>query len=119
MSRTPAGREIAVVTSQDRIADIFYHHYTTTEELRRLGVKVLKECQYKEITEKGLSLSCGGKELFLDADTIITANYDPNDSLYRALEGKVAGLYLVGDARAVQVQYIANIHGPYRLALTI
>ena len=55
----------------------------------------------------------------LDADTIITANYESDDRLYRELEGKVPELYLTGDARAVQVQFIGNIHGAYRLALTI
>ena len=83
------------------------------------GWGFLEECQYKEITEKGLLLVCGGKEEFLEADTIITAHYESNDSLYGELQGKVAELYLVGDAKAVQVQYIANIHGPYRLGLSI
>ena len=119
MSRTPVGRQVTVVTRQDRIADIFYHHYTTTEELRRLGVRVLKECRYREITDKGLALICDGREEFLEADTIITANYESNNSLYDELEGKVPELYLTGDAKAIQVQYIANIHGPYRLALTV
>ncbi len=119
MSKSPVGRQVTVVTSQDRIADIFYHHYTTTEDLRRLGVVVLKECQYKEITKEGLALTCGGREEFIEADTIITANYECNDSLYRELEGKIPELHLVGDAKAIQVQYIANIHGPYRLALRI
>lgn len=119
MSNTPVGRDVTVVTSDERIADIFYHHYTTTEDLRRMGVRVIKECQYKEINKKGLVLVSGEKEEFLEADTIITANYVPDDRLYRELEGKVPELYLTGDAKAVQVQYIANIHGPYRLALTI
>ena len=47
------------------------------------------------------------------------SNYVSNDALYKELLGKVPELYLVGDAKSVQVQYIANIHGPYRLALTI
>ncbi len=119
MSITQVGRQVTVVSSQDRIADVFYHHYTTTEELRRLGVKVLKECRYNEITESGLSVTCGGKEEFVEADTIITANYESNADLFRELAGKVQGLYLVGNAKSVQVQYIADIHGPYRLALTI
>jgi 2,4-dienoyl-CoA reductase-like NADH-dependent reductase (Old Yellow Enzyme family) len=119
MSNTPVGREVTVVSSDERIADIFYHHYTTTEDLRRMGVRVIKECQYREINEKGLILVSGGKQEFLAADTIITANYEPAARLYRELEGKFPELFLIGDAKAVQVQYIANIHGPYRLALTI
>jgi 2,4-dienoyl-CoA reductase (NADPH2) len=119
MANTPVGRQVTIVTTRDRVCDVEYHHYTTVEELRRLGVNVIMECQYKEITEKGLLISKDGKEEFLEADTIITANYESDDRLYRELEGNVPELYLTGDARAVQVQFIGNTHGAYRLALTI
>ena len=119
MANTPVGREVTIVTTNDRVADVQYHHYTTMEELRRLGVKVLVECEYKEINDKGLLLVYDGKEKFIEADTIITANYEPDDDLYKQLTGKVGELYLVGDAKGVQVQFIGNIHGPYRLALKI
>jgi 2,4-dienoyl-CoA reductase (NADPH2) len=119
MANTPVGREVTIVTTNDRVADVQYHHYTTMEELRRLGVKVLVECEYKEINHKGLLLVHDGKEKFVEADTIITANYEPDDALYKQLTGKVGELYLVGDAKGVQVQFIGNIHGPYRLALKI
>ena len=82
-------------------------------------MRVVAECQYREIDEEGLAIVSGGREEFLEADTIITANYERNDSLFRELEGKVPELYLIGDAKSIQVQYIANVHGPYRLALTI
>jgi len=113
------GRHVTLVTSQERVAEVHYHHYTTTGDLRRLGVRVIRECRYKEINEKGLVVVHEGKEEFLEADTIITSNYESDDRLYRQLEGKVAELHVAGDAKSVQVQYIANIHGPYRLALTI
>jgi 2,4-dienoyl-CoA reductase (NADPH2) len=119
MSNTPIGREVTIVTKNDRVADVQYHHYTTMQELRRMGVEVLVECEYKEINDKGLVLIQDGKEKLIEADTIITANYDPNDDLYKELEGKVAELQLVGDAKGVQVQFIGNIHGSYRMALKI
>ncbi len=119
MSNTLIGREVTIVTTNDRVADVQYHHYTTMQELRRLGVKVFVECEYKEINDKGLVLIYDGKEMLLEADTIITANYEPNNDLYKELDGKVNELYLVGDARGVQVQFIGNIHGPYRQALKI
>jgi 2,4-dienoyl-CoA reductase (NADPH2) len=119
LSNTPVGRQVTVVTTQERVAEVHYHHYTTTGELRRLGVRVVTECRYSEINEKGLMVVREGKEEFLEADTIITSNYESNAPLYKDLEGAVPELYLVGDARSVQVQYIASIHGPYRLALTI
>ena len=119
MSNTQVSRDVTIVTRMERVAEVHYHHYTTMEDLRRLGVKVLVECEYKEINEKGLVLIRDGKEELLEADTIITANYEPNDELYRELEGKIPELHLVGDAKAVQLQYIANVIGPYKLALTI
>ena len=119
MSNVPIAREVTIVSRSDRVADVQYHHYTTMEELRRLGVSVLLECEYKEINHKGLVLTHSGKEELLEADTIITANYDPDDHLYKELDGKVSELYLIGDAKGVQVQFIANIHGAYRLALRV
>jgi 2,4-dienoyl-CoA reductase (NADPH2) len=119
MSNTPTGREVTIVTRNDRVAEVQYHHYTTTQELRRLGVRVLVGCEYKEINDKGLVLIHDGQERLLEADTIVTANYEPNGELYKELDGKVPELYLVGDAKGVQVQFIGNIHGPYRLALRI
>lgn len=119
LSDTPVGRKVTVVSSQERIALVEYHHYTTVEDLRRLGVKTYLKCQYKEITEKGLVIIVDGEEQLIEADTIITSNYRSEDSLYKALEGRVPELHLVGDARAIQVQFIGNIHGPYRLSLKI
>ncbi len=119
LSDTPVGREVTIVKRSDRIADVQYHHYTTMAELRRLGVNILTECEYGEINEKGLTVLISGEEIFLEADTIITSNYEPDDKLYRELEGKVPELHLTGDAKAVQVQFIGNILGAYRLAQTI
>jgi len=119
LSNTPVGREVTIVAKGERIANVQYHHYTTMQDLRRLGVKILLNCQYKEINDKGLVVISNGKEKLLEADTIITSNYKSNDTLYKELEGEVPELHLVGDAKAVQTQYIANMHGAYRLALTI
>ena len=119
MADTPVGRQVTVVTKRNRIGDVEYHHYTTVEELRRLGVTVILECEYREINGNGVVIVKNGKEEHLAADTIVTSNYESNDGLYRELEGKVPELYLIGDARAVQVQFIGNIHSAYRLALSI
>ena len=82
-------------------------------------MRVITGCEYKAIDGKGISIIKDGKEEILEADTIITANYDSDDRLYKALQGKVEELHLAGDAHNIQVQYIANVHGPYRLALSI
>lgn len=119
MANTPIGKEVTIVTSNDRVADVQYHHYTTMQEFRRLGVVVIPDCEYKEITDTGLILLHNGKERFIEADTIITANYTPNDGLYHELKGKITELYIIGDAKGVQVQFIGNIHGAYRTALKV
>ena len=80
---------------------------------------MLLECEYKEISKKGLSIVQDGQDQIIEADTIITADYESDDRLFKELQGKVPELHLVGDAKAVQLNFIANIHGPYRLALTI
>jgi hypothetical protein len=61
----------------------------------------------------------GVKRSFIEADTIIISDYNSDDALFKALEGKVPELYLVGDAKAIQIDYIYNVHGPYRTALRI
>ena len=119
MANTPVGRQVTIVTMADRVADVEYHHYTTVEDLRRMGVKTCLKCRYKEITERGLIMFNGGEEQFVEADTIIVSDYESNDELYKALEGEVPELHLVGDAKAIQIDYIANVHGPYRTALRI
>ncbi|MFC1958711.1 FAD-dependent oxidoreductase [Chloroflexota bacterium] len=119
MSDTPVGRQVTIVTRRGRIADVHYHHYTTMADLRRLGVTVIVGCEYKEINDKGLVITRGKNEELLEADTIITANYESSDELYKELEGKVSELHLIGDAKAVQIQLIAPIHEGYRAALAV
>ncbi|MBI2850107.1 MAG: FAD-dependent oxidoreductase [Chloroflexi bacterium] len=119
MANTPVGRDVTIVTRAERVADVEYHHYTTVEDLRRMGVNVFLKCRYKEVNEKGLVMISDGEERLIEADTIITSDYESVDELYKVLEGKVPELHLVGDARNIQIDYIANVHGPYRTALRI
>ncbi|MFC2057030.1 FAD-dependent oxidoreductase [Chloroflexota bacterium] len=120
MNNTVVGKEVTIVTKRGRIADVHYHHYTTMEDLRRLGAKVLVGCEYKEINNKGLVLVWGDKkEELLEADTIITAQYESNNDLHKKLEGKVTDLHLIGDAKAVRLEVIATMQEAHRFALTI
>ncbi len=120
MSNTPVGRQVTIVTRRGRIADVERHHWTTMEDLRRMGVKVIVGCdEYKEINDKGLVIVSGRQEILLEADTIITAWYESNNELYKELEGKVSELHLIGDARAIRLELVAAIHEAYRIALTI
>ncbi len=120
MNNTIVGKQVTIVTRRGRIADIHWHHYTTMADIRRLGVKVMVGCEYKEINDKGLVVVWGDKkEELLEADTIITAHYESNNELYKELEGKVTDLHLIGDAKAVRLELIAAIQEAYRVALTI
>ena len=93
------------------------HH---DRDLRRLGVRVITECRYKGINEKGLVVVHEGK---VRVPRCRHDHHLPIMSLTtrstKSLRARCQSLYLVGDAKSVQVQYIANVHGPYRLALTI
>ncbi len=119
MSNTSVMREVTIVTKRGRIADVHCYHWTTMTDLRRTGVKVIVGCEYKEINDKGLVAVWGNKEMLLEADTIITANYESNNEIYKELEGKVSELHLIGDAKAVRLELIAAMQEAYRLALTI
>lgn len=68
--------------------------------LENRGVQMLTQVQYEEITESGLKLHTrAGKEIFLDADTIILATgQEPDNSLHTLLKDQVGECYLVGAA---------------------
>ena len=70
--------------------------------LRRLsekGVTLLPGVKYEGITEKGLEIiDSDGKRRLLEADTIVlAAGAQANDELGKALEGKGAEIYRIGD----------------------
>ena len=73
------------------------------QELRNLGVEMVSELDYKEITDDGLTIIQDGEEKLIPADTIVVAaGGDPDDSLYHALEEKVAEIYRIGNAKEVR-----------------
>ena len=68
--------------------------------LRSKGVTMLTEVSYQEIDDKGMVLTTReGERKTVEADTVVlAAGASPNNELYRALEGEVEELYLIGDA---------------------
>jgi len=67
----------------------------------RKGVEIITEAKNIRVTEKGLSYEDkDGTKHEIEADTVMpTAPLLPNDDLYKALEGKVPELHLIGDGK--------------------
>ena len=86
---------------------------------KQLGVKMLKETKVLEITKEGVVVENADGRQTLPADTVvIAAGAKPNDDLYKALEGKIEKLNIIGDA--VKVARIPNaIEAGYKLAASI
>jgi len=73
------------------------------QELRNLGVEMMSELDYDSITDAGLTIIQEGEKKLIPADNIvIAAGGDPDDDLYHALEGKVAEIYRIGNAKEVR-----------------
>jgi len=73
------------------------------QELRQMGVDMLTELDYDSITDAGLTIIQEGEKKLIPADTIVmAAGGEPDDDLYRALEGKVAEIHRIGNAKEVR-----------------
>jgi 2-enoate reductase len=72
--------------------------------LKQYQVAMLTEAKCEEISESGVTVTTpdGGKKT-LPADTVILAvGYDKNDTLLKAIEGRVPEIHCVGDASQPQ-----------------
>jgi len=65
----------------------------------RLGIKVVRSTEIKEITDKGVvTMDREWRTNELEADSVVLARgYVPNRRLYEALKGQVPELYAIGD----------------------
>ncbi len=68
--------------------------------LRSKGVTMLTEVSYHHINDSGVVVTTReGEHQTVEADTVVlAAGASPNNELYQALQGKIAELYLIGDA---------------------
>ncbi|HSP07149.1 MAG TPA: FAD-dependent oxidoreductase, partial [Acidobacteriota bacterium] len=98
----PRRRSVSLTRRGKRIAEKLgpTTRWAIIQLLEHRGVQMLTQIQYGEITESGLKLSSRtGKEIFLEADTIVLATgQTPENSLYERLRNQVAECYLVGAA---------------------
>jgi len=66
-----------------------------------------------------LPITADGQKQTIQADTVIlTAGYRANDSLFKALEGKVPEVYCIGNASQVQ-RIIEAVNAGYRVGLSL
>jgi 2,4-dienoyl-CoA reductase (NADPH2) len=97
------GRKVTIVEPTDRVGEgvIDFRLGLTMEWLPRKGVEIVTGAKNIKVTAKGLSYEdTDGKKHEIEADTVMpTAPLLPNDKLYKALEGKVPELYLIGDGK--------------------
>lgn len=67
--------------------------------LKRHGVEMLTQIEYKEITPEGVVIRNAGEEQVIAADTVIVAaGATSNDSLYHALKGRLP-VHVIGGAK--------------------
>jgi 2,4-dienoyl-CoA reductase (NADPH2) len=80
-----------------------YLRWNTVQSLRRFGIEMITDCEYKEINEKGLVITRDGEEILLEADTIVlAAGWDPNVKLIEQLKNKAPEVYAIGNVKEVK-----------------
>jgi 2,4-dienoyl-CoA reductase (NADPH2) len=96
-------RTVTVVEPTDRIGEgvIDFRLGLALDWFAQKGVPIITGAQNIKVTSKGLSYEDkDGVTHEIEADTVMpTAPLLPNDKLYKALEGKVPELYLIGDGK--------------------
>ena len=94
------GKKVTVVEILKRTASgmMPFKRFHLMNALRAKGVTILTEVKCEEMTEKGIEVSKDGEVRLLEADSIvIAAGTMPNSEAFKPLEGKVPGIYRVGD----------------------
>jgi len=96
------GRKVTIVETSSKlgteIAGVVFGKLLNW--MTKKGVAMFTEAKYEEITDKGLTITTKeGERKTIEADTIVPAlPLTPNTKLFKALEGKVPEVYLIGDA---------------------
>jgi pyruvate/2-oxoglutarate dehydrogenase complex dihydrolipoamide dehydrogenase (E3) component len=94
------GKEVTVLEMQRRIGNDIgaSYRWVVMQRLRKAGVRMEAGAKAEEITTEGVRVSREGSTAFFEGDTVVLATgLKSNDGLSRALQGKVASLYAIGD----------------------
>jgi NADPH-dependent 2,4-dienoyl-CoA reductase/sulfur reductase-like enzyme len=119
---TKRGRKVTVVEPTEVIGEgvMDFRLGLALDWFARKGVQMIPGAKDITVTARGLSYKdASGVTQEIEADNVMpTAPLLPNDELYRALEGKVPELYLIGDAKQAGMMVHA-IRAAYRTAKTV
>jgi len=75
--------------------------WTILQDVNRMGIKTFTRMQASEITPEGVMAERDGKDVFIKGDTVvIAAGARSENRLYEELKGRVAEVYLIGDAKS-------------------
>lgn len=98
------GRTVTIVEPTETIGEgmLDFRLGLMMDWLPQVGIEIVTAARDLEATDTGLAYTdAAGTRHVLPADTILpTAPLKPNDELYRALEGQVPELFLIGDGKA-------------------
>jgi 2,4-dienoyl-CoA reductase (NADPH2) len=97
------GRKVTIVEPTEVIGEgmLDFRLGLTMDWLPTVGVEIVTRASDLEATDAGLAYTdAGGVRQVISCDTILpTAPLQPNDELYKALEGQVPELFLIGDGK--------------------
>jgi 2,4-dienoyl-CoA reductase (NADPH2) len=112
------GRKVTIVDTVtekeigDGLIEVFLKPYLLYW-LEDMGVEIIPEVQYNEITKRGLTITTkDGSKRTIEARTIITAlPLEPNTELVNSMKDKAKEVYTIGDAKEPHLIFDAVADG--------
>lgn len=114
-------RDVTIIEARERIGQDFGrgNRWVFMADIRQLGIKVVTKAEVIAITDLGVTVKIDDKEQVIPADTVVLAlGSRSNTRLYEEIKGKVADLYLIGDAQKPRT-ILDAIHEGFELACRI
>jgi 2,4-dienoyl-CoA reductase (NADPH2) len=116
------GRKVTIVEPSDRIGEgvLDFRLGLLMDWFERENVCIISGARDIAITETGVVYTDKeGKKARLEADSVVpTSPLTPNAELLKGLEGKVAELYLIGDAK-IPGMIVDAVREAYQTARTV
>ncbi|MFH0813720.1 MAG: FAD-dependent oxidoreductase [Pseudomonadota bacterium] len=117
-------REVVILEESDQLWNGMNLHLQLywCPWIQARNIPVYGGVKYEEITDKGVWIRTKeGERKLIEGDTVMIIEKDnKNDDLYKALEGKVPELYLVGDGKENENAWFDGaVHQGARVGLTL